>query len=1001
RAAPNAITGIMPIQPAGSPSIVSVPSSPTETEKKPTTPGSAAVSEKNAAVANDVRDGVDAPVELKPGEARGPQLLNDKVTFFEKLENPNFFGELDDTKEFVLDGTTQAQAEKALNALRGERSASRFFSGDLSRLNSARFVNRYNRMDGDFRYAYGETAYRRWQEADAVLNAIPRGSLADSLSVDLIKIVGAAAFVKGDEPLSERIGHAFRALQGRGIQPGAIRSYTTQTTPEDVLPKEEIENIEALGLDYDEVGIDNGKGKAVIKYPPPDVMNKRLAALIEDTRAALKDPNCDIIKVAARFGQTFIALHPLQDLNGRVGRLLMDRILAERGLPPPILKDTGADYSVSAETYRSEVAKGISRMVRGATTGSTAGSGYEYMATAAQLGADPLASVEPVLVNGMKYALGKDGFVYNEAGRAHLVDDQAVFHPLTQLQLYFAARRVYQSADPAAALDALTAETRKAFTRMTPSARQKMQIAPDREAMSADNAYRVGELPVGNAARYAQLFDPKLAKADKLFTGADRKSSQVSFALSRYQQIDHELYLVQHAASDSGDDKTAETIRGYRSELFDMAKKFIADHKDKTRISPENPNGFRFGFEQIEFENSALAFKSFEDAEYAAGDEMVVYRGDASAVRLTGIHPDGVFTHKDGKQVAEFREARKGTTNILKELNSVLGSSGGTGYQSTTTDLALLAKESGFADKTDTFTVDLQALPQWLQSAVKQRLGKGETLSVDSLRDMASFAVSGKLIPEGYVDVSGVKPELLEGALRKTLKVLSPEKQTELRSRITTAREGADEKGFARRILSGLSDHQALVRVDDLFEGGPKDAVNQLQNEIGNLRDFIMVRRDPVNENAVRLSSHRRAYKLAVNRDAGMVAPGTLGQGRFHFEQEISLHDTGLDSTPPWAIKKAYTQDELAREFPITKPEPVKPEGLQLSSPSTIPSANPATVPTSTPVDVLNPITTAPTGTPTIPVTPTESTNGVVSSPVAASTPIVPTLGEPGAPAML
>ncbi|CAM3983368.1 Fic/DOC family protein [Paracidovorax anthurii] len=53
--------------------------------------------------------------------------------------------------------------------------------------------------------------------------------------------------------------------------------------------------------------------------------------------------------VAAHFKQNFIAIHPYMDGNGRVSRLLAERILQEFDLPAPDWSKANFDLNLSVE----------------------------------------------------------------------------------------------------------------------------------------------------------------------------------------------------------------------------------------------------------------------------------------------------------------------------------------------------------------------------------------------------------------------------------------------------------------------------------------------------------------------------------------------------------------------------------------------------------------------------------------------------------------------------
>lgn len=56
------------------------------------------------------------------------------------------------------------------------------------------------------------------------------------------------------------------------------------------------------------------------------------------------------IQLAAEFHHRFVAIHPFQDGNGRVGRLCMNFILMQAGYPPAIIRqEMRLDYYLALE----------------------------------------------------------------------------------------------------------------------------------------------------------------------------------------------------------------------------------------------------------------------------------------------------------------------------------------------------------------------------------------------------------------------------------------------------------------------------------------------------------------------------------------------------------------------------------------------------------------------------------------------------------------------------
>lgn len=79
----------------------------------------------------------------------------------------------------------------------------------------------------------------------------------------------------------------------------------------------------------------------------------RIPELLNSTESALKDSRWHPLEVAARFHGHFEWLHPFRDGNGRIGRLLVNKIMLQKGLPMLIITvDQRADYLACMKKFR-------------------------------------------------------------------------------------------------------------------------------------------------------------------------------------------------------------------------------------------------------------------------------------------------------------------------------------------------------------------------------------------------------------------------------------------------------------------------------------------------------------------------------------------------------------------------------------------------------------------------------------------------------------------------
>jgi hypothetical protein len=495
----------------------------------------------------------------------------------------------------------------------------------------------------------------------------------------------------------------------------------------------------------------------------------------------------------------------------------------------------------------------------------------------------------------MPYALGADGFVYDMAGRPHLMDAAGELQPLSQMTYYLVIRRVAQAADPLAALGELTQATRDGFAKVIADP-SKAKLPDDTAAGDADNKYRA-HVPRSVSAQLAAVFDPAKSTPKALFgskSGAPRYP--LAFAMSRYQQVDHELYLMQKGFERSGDKDGAGQLLQHRAKLFAMAKEHLGTLE---------PKGATYRYEELMLEASPLKFGSFEEYRSKRNDDKIIlWHGQTGVAKLMGIHPDSRPGRPDAFAVAELREKRGGVGNMFAELSDVGGSSGGTGFQSFTTDLTLLAQKGSFADQTDRVEVNLKALPAPIRSAIVDRLQERDTLGVNSLRDMLGFALVGRDVPAGSVDVAGVSVEAIDAALSRVFG-LDEAKKKEAAERLKAGLQ--PNRNIFHRMLHALSDGQTLVKLDDLLDAKQVTTIN---DAISTNRDFLTILKHPTKADTLLVRSNRRAFMVEVDREEGLPGPYTQG-GTFEREQEISVGK----SQGPRSIVGVYTQEELARKL--------------------------------------------------------------------------------------
>lgn len=869
---------------------------------------------------------------LTAAEATPPKKLVDQApTVSERLDAQSFFGEADPP---VLLPTPELVKPQVLSQLR-EWPERRDFSGQAARLNAARFVGRGNRTDGDYRLSFGEESYHAWERADALLQAIPKGKLADELSYELLQELNRICYVPADESALAKAGHLLRAVEGRSVTPGVLRDYQSRSLPFQ-LDGNQTANIRANGVGVS--ALHAGEvGEVALVYPAPETITLRLAQLIGETRTALRQPDVDHVKLGAEFVQRFVSLHPFQDGNGRTARLVMDRILAEGGIPPPILKDMGADVTLSREQYEAEVRAGVARTIQ-ATGRSGALSPHAYMKSMlpdVQIPAPPKNRLE---VGGQVFAQGDDGFIYNDAGRPHELGPSGELVPLSQLEHYAIVRRAAQSNKPRRTLENYTGLSRIRFKQavMDPQRRPPVRAGSERAAIEADNTFTLRLKPSENE-RLVELYDFQKTSTPKLLLDPSWPSFKPgpSFTVSRYQLIDLEMWHVQRALTAAGDTAGARRLFQHREAFFQMAKAHLESQLDPK--ASKSPVGVKKAYELLNIEQSPLAFRSLSAAIAERGDDTIrVWRGDVSTSSAMGMAPDYSFSNADAFELAARRGEMGGTASIVGDLASVSGSSLGTGYLCYTTDLALLARQHGFADKYNSMSVKLDALPKVVQDAVKgalvqsQERGKGPSTvyTVDSLRSLLGLAFGRGPTPPGKLDVSGMTLEAFESAA----KTYYPKEHVEkLVSAFKAARSNVPTS-IVGRLKSAILDPPTYIDLPQKPGGLGWDPAEPFAAAAALSRDLF--RFELKADGQLDVHTSRRAFLVEMDKSDALPGIDTLGHRTFEGEQEV----TGLGKIVPWRIRAAYSQVALDGEAG----EPTMPVRLAPNPPPPAPPAAPA-----------------------------------------------------------
>ncbi|HEU0035247.1 MAG TPA: Fic family protein [Kofleriaceae bacterium] len=594
-------------------------------------------------------------------------------------------------------------------------------SGTTGMVLAASFINTSHRAEGDFSRAYGDEAWRGFVRAQAMLDSIPKGQLLEQLNVDLLIEVNRLIHAP-DTGLKAKMLRTI-AMIGRGGRwdhGGELREGRQYARPEHY-QAQEMENLREAGVHVNQIShdADGGGGKAMLEYPKPEEVRPGLERIINTLKEDLAQPNADPIGAASQFQRHFVALHPFGDSNGRTSRIVMNRILSEFDLPPAILADQNRDISLSPAEWRSEVAKGCARsklfLQQRQVHSKTELTEY------ASIRAVPASPDKPITLDGNPFDLGTDGLLYDPTGRPWVVEGNEVI-PLAQLEHYVFQRRVLQAGPQGGGemLKQHTEQTRALYDKVAadPEAGKGIVVRDDARARKADAEYKLAPDPEV-AQMLAQMTDVGSLNPSQIFAigGGTGRGTVGSATISKYAQIDLELWYVERGLREGGHDELVQQVHQHRAKLFEMAKTHLATGKDATRVSADNPMGFHYRYEQMMYDTSPLRFGSFDEALAELGDKRItVWRGDYSFARIIGMAPNNDIRQPDAKKVASDREDKAQLTNLFDDLVKLEGSAVGRQYICTTSDLALL--KSAFANSQKSQTVSINMLPQMLKEMI-------------------------------------------------------------------------------------------------------------------------------------------------------------------------------------------------------------------------------------------------------------------------------------------
>lgn len=836
-------------------------------------------------------DGLRKPVEVQLGPhdlaARPTRRGHEAraVAFPHALEAPgareplgpgNFFGERDELPAANLGDRHDNEAFVAVvrgwvlpEAAQGE--LERSLLPRAWQLLATRFSAAGERGPGDNRFVgVGESTFWAIDRAEAALSAIPRGRLAEQLTVELVQRTNAAI---REVP----VGSALVSNPGLRRQP-----VSRLAGP---LSAEEVENVLALGLAVHRP-VDGAGGAVRLAPAAPEKVPELLSALVGDTREALSlaRSQADVVAVAERFARRLVALEPFSAANELTARILMDRILAERSLPPPILEGRVPRLTLSAAGARAELVQGIARTNARAQEALTSPEAYarELVETLGGTASGiPAPSPNRLVVRGVPYAQGGDGFIYDPSGRPFLLEPPGTLVRVNQLLHAFVLRRAWHSEKPVSALEDFTARSRERFATLVhqPNAGDRVQVSAEKKTIDAERAFRLDLPASGNEALLALYELDTTLTPERAFDPSDPNERRPSaiFTSARYQQLDLELWHVEEALRRNGDASGAARMRKQRESLFARAK----EHFDRQRRSRDGAPSVTAGHlgEQLALTGSPLLSRTLREAESAVGGDTIrAYRSMTAAEVLLGADPDQHAGRADALTTWSRIAAAGAGPVIPHELRRVEDPrEEGTGFVPLTSDAsraASLPLRSGRP-----VTVEVRALPGRLAPLVARALDRAspirgeQPLSVAWLQRLVDPS-RPEAPPSGSVDVMTLTPSAFERAARTALgasaAALLVAEFRRLRGRI--------ERSVSERLATAIESGPRYLDVRAHFEGGEGRALERERAFLEDLRRSADELRGAVlADGRVRIDPEPLVAEVALPRASTFPGLGSLG----------------------------------------------------------------------------------------------------------------------------
>ncbi|MGB7207388.1 MAG: Fic family protein [Pyrinomonadaceae bacterium] len=190
-----------------------------------------------------------------------------------------------------------------------------------------------NKLEGNT-YSYGETKMLLMKELTA--GGKPKRDAEEITGHDQA-ITFIFDSIKSDEPLTEVfIRHLHKLI--------LVKPFWADAKTADGQPTKRLIKVGEYKTEPNHVETQSG---AIFRFAEPIETPAKMQELVEWFRGKIDTADTNAILLAAEFHYRFVLIHPFDDGNGRLARLLMNFVLMKYGFPPVIIKNEDKDNYIA------------------------------------------------------------------------------------------------------------------------------------------------------------------------------------------------------------------------------------------------------------------------------------------------------------------------------------------------------------------------------------------------------------------------------------------------------------------------------------------------------------------------------------------------------------------------------------------------------------------------------------------------------------------------------